>query len=183
MRKEILFVHSAGPQGFHNGSDFLLTYLIDNLGETYQIHHPSMPHPENPDYDTWRSRLEKAFDVLSNNTILVGHSFGGSTLVKYLSETRHRKTIDGLFLVAAPYWGATDWEVDEYSLRENFSSNLPAIRRVFLYHSKDDQVVPVEHLNYYAGQLPKATIRPRNWGGHLFGNGLPELVEDIKNLL
>ena len=178
-----MFVHSAGPQGLRNGSDFLLAHLIDNLGHTHQIHRPSMPHPENPHYDEWKMKLKHALDHLSNNTILIGHSLGGSTLVKYLSESAYKKTIDGLFLIAAPYWGATDWQVEEYILQDNFSSNLPEIRRVFLYHSNDDEVVPVEHLRYYAGQLPFATVRACDTGGHLFSNGLPELIEDIKNLL
>lgn len=142
-----------------------------------------MPHPENPHYDAWKMKLKEALDDLSNNTILIGHSLGGSTLMKYLSESGCDKTIDGLFLIAAPYWGATDWQVDEYVLHDNFSSNLPDIRRVFLYHSQNDEVVPVEHLSYYAGHLPYATIRTFSEGGHLFSNGLPELVEDIKNLL
>lgn len=183
VKKEILFIHSAGPQGLHNGSDFLLTHLIENLSDTYLIHHPLMPNPENPHYDAWRMTLKEVLDERSNTTILVGHSLGGSTLLKYLSESGYKKTIDGLFLIAAPYWGATDWLADEYVLHDNFSSNLPEIGRVFLYHSEDDEVVPVEHLNYYAAHLPFATIRTCARGGHLFSHGLPELVDDIKNLL
>jgi predicted alpha/beta hydrolase family esterase len=141
-----------------------------------------MPDPENPHYDSWKTTLEKELITLSNNTILIGHSLGGSTLLKFLSESAYHKTIDGLFLIAAPYWGASDWEVAEYTLRDDFSSNLPEIRRVFLYHSTDDEVVPIEHLKYYAVQFPSATIRARSIGGHLFSNGLPELIEDIKSL-
>jgi hypothetical protein len=67
-------------------------------------------------------------------------------------------------------------------LKRDFSSTLPNIPRIFLYHSKDDEVVPVTHVRYYADDLPKATVREFDHRGHLFGRGLPELAEDIKNL-
>jgi predicted alpha/beta hydrolase family esterase len=180
--KNVLFVHSAGPQGYKKGSSFLLNYLDQNLLDTHQLYHPQMPDPENPHYRPWKEKLEKEFSRLSNNTILIGHSMGGSTLLKYLSETVTSTTIDGLFLIAAPFWGAANWKVTEYELRRNFSTNLSHIRRVFLYHSKDDNVVPVEHQAIYADQLPGATVRVFDEGGHLFSNGLPELIQDIKSL-
>ncbi|HEX5172351.1 MAG TPA: alpha/beta hydrolase [Cyclobacteriaceae bacterium] len=182
MKQKILFIHSAGPQGSHNGSDFLLAYLYDHLFNTHELFHPYMPDPENPHYDAWRITIKKELDILSNNTLLIGHSLGASTLLKYLSESFDEKAIGGLFLIAAPYWGTDDWNVDEYVLTKNFSSNLRRIPDVFLYHSKDDEVVPIRHLTHYADEMPWATVRVCEGGGHLFGHGLPELITDIKSL-
>jgi predicted alpha/beta hydrolase family esterase len=182
IMKEIFFVHSAGPQGHHEGSDYLVRYLIDALGPGYRISHPVMPDPENPHYNDWRSRLRKELASASNELILVGHSLGASVLLKYLSEEKLRPHIAGLFLISAVYWGKEDWDVKEYVLKRNFTSKLPPIERIFLYHSRDDEVVPVSHVRYYAEELPNATVREFEHRGHLFGKGLPELIEDIKGL-
>jgi predicted alpha/beta hydrolase family esterase len=183
MTKDVIFIHSAGPQGHHEGSDYLVKYLIDALGPDYRVWIPEMPDPENPHYTSWKSKLKRELaSIEDDDLILVGHSLGASVLLKYLSEENLQQSISGLFLVGAVYWGKKDWEVKEYVLKRDFSSKLPAIPHIFLYHSKDDEVVPVTHARYYAEELPKATVREFDHRGHLFGKGLPELVDDIKRL-
>lgn len=182
MKKKVLFMPSAGPQGHHEGSDYLLTYVLKTLGPEYNVLHPAMPDPENPSYEKWKQKLKKELDSTDDNVLLVGHSLGGSVLLKYLSETDYHKSIAGLFLVAVPYWGMPDWEVDEYVLHEDFSSHLPPIEHIFLYHSNDDEVVPVEHLSRYAMELTTASVRQFDTGGHLFSKGLPDLIHDIKSV-
>ena len=182
IMKEVLFVHSAGPQGHHEGSDYLVRYLIDALGPEYHVSNPVMPDPENPHYNDWRAKLRKELSSKGDEVILVGHSLGASVLLKYLSEEKVHPGIAGLFLIGAVYWGKEDWDVKEYVLKSNFTSKLPPIKKIFLYHSRDDEVVPVSHVRYYAGELPNATVREFAHRGHLFGKGLPELIEDIKGL-
>lgn len=183
MKKEILFIHSAGPQGVHEGSDFLVSYLRNTLGADYEVLSPMMPNPENPHFNSWKVKLEKALaSIEGDNVFLVGHSLGGSVILKVLSESILKKNISGLFLVAVPYWGSAHWNVDEFKLKQNFMLTLPHINEVFLYHSSDDEVVPLEHMIYYAEKIPNAKIRALNRTGHLFSKGLPELVMDIRNL-
>ncbi|PLR99216.1 hypothetical protein CVD19_02545 [Bacillus sp. T33-2] len=86
---------------------------------------------------------------------VVGHSLGASFLLKYLSEEKQVQPISGVFLIAPPYWGAEDWEVDEYLLCEDFESRLPDKQNIIFYHSRDDQWVPFTHLAMYAQKLPK----------------------------
>jgi predicted alpha/beta hydrolase family esterase len=38
--------------------------------------------------------------------IVVGHSLGGSFMLKFLVEEEPRNRIAGIFLIAAPYWVA-----------------------------------------------------------------------------
>jgi len=180
--KEVLFVHSAGPQGHHEGSDYLVAYLRNALGSEYRVLLPEMPDPENPHYKTWKGKLKSELAGLDNDMILIGHSLGASVLLKYLSEERLHQSIAGLFLVGPVYWGKEDWDVKEYVLRRDFSSKLPPIPRIFLYHSKDDEVVPITHARFFAEDIPTAHVREFDHRGHLFGHGLPELIEDIKGL-
>ena len=182
LMKDILFVHSAGPQGHHEGSDYLVSYLIDVLGPGYRISHPDMPDPENPHYSEWKITLSQELASRDDGLILIGHSLGASVLLKFLSEEKVHQRIAGLFLISAVYWGKEDWDVKEYVLKRNFTSKLPPIEKIFLYHSRDDEVVPVTHLRYYAEVLPNAIAREFAHRGHLFGKGLPELAEDIKGL-
>jgi len=163
------------------GSSYLVTYLKTMLGSNYHVFAPEMPEPEHPDYNHWRNELDKDLALLRDNAILIGHSLGGSVLLKYLSEQPVRKPIAGLFIVGAPFWGLDHWEVDEYRLMDNFQHLLPPMSRLVLYHSRNDEVVPFSHVNMYASKLPWATIRETR-GSHLFHKGLPELVADIKTI-
>ena len=88
----------------------------------------------------------------------------------------------GLFLAATPFWGAEDWEVDEYRLPEGFAAWLPDTLPLFLYHCRDDEVVPFAHLGLYARQLPRATVRVIERGGHQFNDDLSALAYDIERL-
>lgn len=178
-RLPVLFIHSAGPQGRNEGSSFLLRYLVHQLGDRFDVSSPAMPEPDAPHYHTWKSTLETYLSK-HERTVLVGHSLGGSVILKYLAEATPATSVLGLFLVASPYWSSQGWDVEEFLVPE--SARFPGIGPVFLYHSEDDEVVPVEHMRLYAGQLPSATLRPCNHRGHLFSKGLPELITDIKNL-
>ena len=112
---------------------------------------------------------------------LVGHSFGGSVLLKYLAEGKPATGIGGLFLVAVPWWGSEGWNYDEYALPANFAAHLPQVP-IFLYHSTDDPHVPITHLELYRRQLPQATVRVIDGTEHSFVHGLPELLADVREI-
>ncbi len=183
MKKQVLFIHSAGTQDFHKGSSNLLAYLKDSLGDEYNLLHPKMPNPENPEYKLWKVQLEKEFAALDGEVFLIGHSLGASVLLKYLSEKTIHCSISGLFIIAAPYWGKdNDWQASEYVLSENFAIKLPTIPQIFFYHSFNDKVVPFAHFKHYKQKLPMANTQILDDNEHNFSNGLPKLVDDIKGL-
>lgn len=181
-KKQVLFLHSGGPQGPHEGSNDLVQSLQRALGEGYRVSYPIMPDPEFPAYESWKEEIGKEMAAADDGVVVVGHSLGGSVVLKFLSEERCETLIGGLCIVAAPYWGMPDWQVDEYMLSSGFAGKLPRIPRIFLYHSRNDEVVPFEHVQHYGEELRWATIRAFENRGHLFSSGLPELVRDIKNL-
>lgn len=183
MKKQVLFIHSAGNQDSHQGSSELLAYLKDSLGDEYNLLYPKMPNPENPRYKLWEVLLEKEFATLDGEVFLIGHSLGGSVLLKYLAEKNMDCLISGLFMIAAPYWGKDDdWQVNEYILPDNFATKLSQISHIFLYHSHNDEVVPLKHFEYYKQKLPKANTHILDGDEHYFNNGLPKLIDDIKGL-
>ena len=129
----------------------------------------------------WCPVARNELTCLPDKVILVGHSLGGSVLLKYLSEAPVENTIVGLFVIAAPYWGAEDWQVDEYMLRDNVAAYLPQIP-LLLYHGQRDEIVPFEHLAMYGSLLPQAKIREFEGRGHKFNDDLSEVAADIATL-
>jgi predicted alpha/beta hydrolase family esterase len=178
--KKILFAHSAGAQyGKGKGSYDLVNYLKDQLSGAFEILYPKIHKPNSPSYEKYKKMFSEAFDKIPEPVILIGHSLGASTLLKYLSEEKPKLSITGLFLVATPHWKA---DMKEFQLKKNFQESLKKIPAIFLYQSKNDTEVPFEHLKYYEKVFKNARVRILNGKEHIFSKGLPELAADIKVL-
>lgn len=181
--KQVLFAHSAGAQGSAGQGSFdLVSYLQTALSKEYEIHYPIIDDPEAPTYAMWKKMFDSEFKKVTQPVILVGHSLGGSTLLKYLSEEQPHISISGLFLVAIPHWGKNGWDVDDFVLKENFERSLVQVPEPYLYHSKHDEIVPFRHLDFYKKAFKGATVRELDGTDHAFARGLPELVSDIQKL-
>ncbi len=180
LTKKILFAHSAGPQyGKGKGSYDLVHYIKMNLPGEFEILFPKIEKPALPAYEKFKGMFASAFKQISEPVILIGHSLGGSTLLKYLSEEKPAISISGLFLIATPHWGS---DMKEFQLKLNFQASLMDIPAIFLYHSQHDTVVPIKHLEFYSKAFRKATVRKLPGKEHVFSKGLPQLVSDIKAL-
>ena len=184
MTKHVLFIHGAG-EGAYKEDKQLAESLKQALGEGYKVNFPAMPDEDNAPYDQWTAKIEKELAGMQEPVTLVGHSVGASVLIKWLSETKVTQEIAGIFLLANPFWGGDGWRYDGYEqleLAKGFAAKLPKDVPVFLYHSRDDEVAPFEHLAFYAKVLPHATVREFDQGGHQFNNDLSEVAKDIKSL-
>ena len=177
----VLFIQGAGSMHEPEGSGRLAAYLARELSTAFHVIAPEMPDADNPHYQPWRDRIGQELRTIDKEVILVGHSFGGSVVLKYLAEGSYRKPVLGLFLVSVPNWGPDGWAYEEYAVPQDVGSRLPP-SRIFLYHSRDDPEVPFAHLGYYQDKLPTATARPIDGSEHSFVEGLPTLVDDIKSL-
>lgn len=181
MKRQVLFIHGAGP-GAYDADEKLVASLQAALGTDYAVRYPLMPNSDAPTYESWKAQILKELAAVERNVILVGHSLGGSVLLKVLSEEQVTTPIDGLFVAASPFWGEKDWEVDEYVLRDGFAERLPKGMLIFLYHGREDKIVAFEHLAIYAAKIPQATVRELDGRGHQFKNDLSEVAADIASL-
>ncbi len=181
MSVDVLFIHGAGAQSGEQGSSPFVKHLRQSLGSAFKVACPAMPAPTKPSYERWKNELERLLPIDNSFPILVGHSLGGSVLLKYLSEHKPKVAAAGLFVVAAPYWGSAGKE-EEFVLRESFARSLPSALRIYLYQSRDDEVVGIEHLSRYSRAIPQATVCMVDGGGHTFKDGLLELADDIRAL-
>ncbi|MCI0712103.1 MAG: alpha/beta hydrolase [Chloroflexi bacterium] len=180
MTTQVVFLQGAG-KGAYDVDGILVASLRDSLGDNYEVFYPRMPDEDNPTYKLWKNRLATEFLALGDEVIVVGHSLGGSVALKYLSEGDVSNDILGMFLLAMPYWGAEDWEVDEYILQDDFAENLPDVP-IFLYHCLDDDVVPFSHLRLYADRMPDVRLREFAEGGHQFNDDMSAVATDIAHL-
>ena len=181
MKSQILFVHGAG-RGAHEADEKLAVSLGDALGTSYEVRSPKMPDEDSPEIEAWKDRILEELAAMDGEVVLVGHSVGASVLLKYLFEEAVEGPFARLFLVAAPYVGTGGWEVDGYALQKDFASGFPEGLPVFLYHGREDEVVPFEHLALYAEVLPRATVREIDGRGHQLDEDLSEVALDIRGL-
>lgn len=184
MKRQILFIHGAGEGAFEE-DEKLVASLRQSLGSAYEVRYPAMEDENNAPYGIWVKQITHELANMKD-VILVGHSVGASVLIKFLSEHDPKKNIAGVFLIATPFWGGNGgWTYDGYEQLE-----LPALQHaklldevsLFFYHSKDDEVVPFEHLALYGKRFGNATIRELEGGGHQLNNDLSVVAADIAEL-
>lgn len=181
MKRNILFIQGGGGEEDYAADAKLVTSLREVLGEAYAVHYPFLPDESTPDFGR-RKQIAQEISSIKGEVILVGHSLGASMLLKYLSENEVEKKIAGIFLISTPFWsGDEDWK-QGLKLQENFADKLPENVPIFLYHSKDDEEVPFDHLALYRQKLPQATVHEIASGGHQLNNDLTLVARDIKSL-
>lgn len=181
----VLFVQGAGS-GAHAEDQALAVSLESLLGAGYHVRYPAMPGEDDPDYARWKPAIARALDDVHGAIFLVAHSAGGPMLLRYLAEERV-PGIAGLFLIASPWlgpggWSSEDWSIGELLSRSKFTSQVTDSTPVFLYHSRDDQVVPFAHMALHAKQLPHALLRTFEGRGHQLDDDLTEVARDISRV-
>jgi predicted alpha/beta hydrolase family esterase len=182
MAQHILFIQGAG-EGAHAEDAKLVDSLRQALGSNYDVAYPEMPAESSPKFSQWKSTLEAEIAKSNEPLILVGHSAGASILMRALNEIRVERPITGIFLLAAPFWGGEGWRYEGYQELELPKAGLAELSHIIhLYHSRNDDVVPFDHLALYAKIMPHALVREFNKGGHQFGNNIAQVAADIRSL-
>jgi predicted alpha/beta hydrolase family esterase len=180
-KKHILFLQGGGGEEDYAADAKLVASLQEALGEAYVVHYPYLPDEPGSDFGRIK-QISKEISLIKDEIILVAHSLGASMLLKYLSENKVKNRIAGIFLMSTPFWsGEEDWK-QELKLQEGFADRLPKDVPIFLYHCRDDEVVPFDHLKLYAQKIPQATIREIFGGGHQLGNDLTLVAREIQSL-
>lgn len=195
MKKQIIFIN--GGDSFNTYEEYieeLKKYNVSlerfkakkwreslgkKLGEDFDVIVPKMPNPNNVKYLEWKIMFEKIIPLLSKNVILIGHSLGGIFLIKYLSDNILRNKPLGLFIISAPYkMNSKEFKLDYKNINkiENQSENI------FMYHSKDDEVVNFKDFLEYKKLLSKPKFKEFKNRGHFNQPTFPEIVKDIKSI-
>lgn len=158
-------------------------YLDKELGKNFEIIRPRMPMPENAKYDEWKIHFERYFPYLRNNIILIGWSLGGIFLAKYLSENKFPRKILSTYLIAPPFNNTIIGEdlVGGFRLKSDLSMLEKNSKNLYLFFSKDDPTIPLNHPEKFRKKLKTAEIIIyESKGGHFLVSEFPEIVKMVK---
>jgi uncharacterized protein len=178
----ILLIQGGGRGAYEEDAP-LADFLHQQVPDPAQVAYPKLESLELEwtDWPLMRQELEAALSAIAENGQVVAHSFGGAALLKFLSVGGKARPIKGLFLVAVPYmcadgaWGGGDFAIDN-----DFAARLPDCGGIHIYHSRDDDIVPVSHAHLYAAKLPQAKLRLLDGYGHQFcARPFGELAADL----
>jgi len=125
VKRQLLFVQGGGEGTHDEWDNKLVESLRQELGQDYEIHYPRMPSESDPSYALWKATLERVLQTLEDGAILVGHSVGGTILVKVLAEQVSARKVCAIFLIAAPFVGDGGWAADELQLPPDLGARLP----------------------------------------------------------
>ena len=157
--------------------------LNERLGEDFQVIRPEMPNKRNAKYIEWKIWFEKFLPFIKDEIILIGGSLGGIFLAKYLAENDFPKKIKAVFFLAAPFGdNLPEYRLLDFSLPKNIEKIMSQAKNIFLYQSKDDNIVPFADVKKYKKALPCAIVRIFEDKGHFNIEEFPELVKDINDL-
>ncbi len=162
-----LFLHGAG--GFVEDRPMLEALRAGFDGDVLA---PNLDEGITTTQEAWSRRIVEHLGA--GVDVVVGHSFGGSCVLRLLTE--RDPGVRRLILLAAPDWGPDGWDVPEFALPEDADERLSEALEVELHHCLDDEVVPVEHVQQLAARLPRARVVRHQQGGHQFVGPVIEAV-------
>lgn len=174
MKQRLVILHSFGRTSQDNWYQAVGQTLVD----AFIIATPDLPNPDDGKMAEWLPALITLNP--DSNTYLVGHSLGGTLILRYLEQTQ--EPIAGFFLVGAPVndlarndlhetgFFERDFEWDKIKQNSNKRFTLASI---------DDPTVPFWQAEYIAKQVDAKLITFYD-KGHFKQPDFPELVELLK---
>lgn len=182
VKRQLLFVQGGGKGTHDEWDDKLVESLRRELGQDYEIRYPRMPSEEDPSYPLWKTSLDREFEMLQDGAILVGHSAGGTILLKVLAEQPPARELGAIFLIAAPFVGDGGWSIDDLRFPPDLGARLPEGVPIHFYHGLEDEVAPPSHVKLYARAVPQARIHRLPGRDHQLNNDLREIAAAILSL-
>lgn len=177
--RQLLFVQGGGEGAHAEWDDKLLADLKSKLGAGFHLHYPRMPNEADPSFEAWSAKIAGQIALLSNGSILVGHSIGGTILLHTLArQPRLLAPIAAIHVLATPYVGDGGWQSDEIVSGPDWSKPLAGVP-IYLYQGDADETTPASHLDLYAEAIPHAKTRRLAGRDHQLNGDLSEVARDI----
>jgi len=180
MTIQVLFVQGGGKGVHDEWDDKIVDSLERELGPDYTVRYPRMPNEANPTYAKWKAALKREFAGLDDGAILVGHSIGGTILIRTIAEDPPEQAIGGIFLIAAPFVGDGGWPSEDIGALTDSGASLPGGVPIFLYHGSKDETAPFGHVDLYARAIPQAVVRRLPGRDHQLNNDMASVAADIR---
>lgn len=181
-RREVLFIQGGGA-GTHDEWDHrLVASLQAGLGDTFDVRYPRMPGEDDPSAATWGPAIRHELASLDDGAVAVGHSVGGTLLIRELAEGPPARRIGAIVLLAAPFVGPGGWPADEFALSDDLGHRLPEGVPIHLFHGLDDDTAPPGHVDLYVRVIPQAEVHRLPGRDHQLNDDLREVAALIRGL-
>lgn len=208
MKQQFIYINGGVPkENFENYYDMLHTLeynpyeekflswnktLWEKLWDDWEYFRVPFHDRDFADYTAWKIMFEKMIPFFNEEIYVWAGSLWGTFILKYMGEndgirdsvTWKHISIKKLFFLAA----ATDDTPDEKLWSFSFDIDMcyNKVQRwaeqVYIYHSRDDMIVPIEQSLKLKSYFPTAVYREFDDKGHFYLEAeLPELLEDLKN--
>jgi predicted alpha/beta hydrolase family esterase len=180
-KRQVLFVQGGGKGTHDEWDNKLVASLQRDLGQDHEIHYPRMPNEDEPEYGAWKAALENEFRALGAGAIVVGHSIGGTILLKTLAEQPAAPALGAILLIAAPFVGEGGWTIEDMQVPPDLGARLPRGVPVHFFHGLEDDVAPVAHVDAYARTAPQARVHRLPGRDHQLNDDLREVAVAIRS--
>lgn len=163
-------------------SNFFPWLRDELLKRGHEVVAPDLPNSEEPDPDEWTKTLLDEVGVVDDETIVIGHSLGAATALRFLEAVEARSTVKGCILISPP------WMIRHETFRGFFMSELDfdvlmwKASMFTIIHSKDDDVIPFDHAEKYAKVL-HARLVPQEGAGHFDGEQYPVILDEVQKII
>ncbi len=176
---KVILIH--GYKSSSQGNFFpWLSLKLRDLG--HDVVCVDLPGGESPDPDVWIETLLGQVKYIDNETIILGHSLGATTALRFLEAAEVRSTPKGCILVAPP-WMIKNEIFSGFFLSElDFDVLMWKASRFVVMHSKDDKVIPADHAKKYARVLHAKLVETEG-DGHFQGAEYQSILDEIQLLV
>jgi hypothetical protein len=187
MSKRVIIVHGWGDSP--NGAWF--PWLKSELEQRgFEVHIPSMPNPDYPKIESWVGKMRTLSEKPGPDTILVGHSIGCQTILRFLEMFQPTPRIAGAVFVAP--WltlKSLDSAEDEATAKPwltrpiNFSGVKSRVPKIIAIFSDNDPYVPFENEGKFKQLLGAETMMLHDRKHFADDEGTMELPEALNAVL
>lgn len=187
MKQRIFLVHGWGgtPK-----NDWLPWAKKELTQVGFQVVVPEMPETEHPKIDPWKDKLTQTVGKPRPSDILVGHSIGCQTILRYLGTLPDNQKVDRVILIA-PWWFLTLDQNEEQADADPWLNSLIDFKKVqtkankfiCVFSDNDPFVQLGKNMEFFKNNLnPEIVIK--NKSGHFTESDgflkldlLPDLVK------
>ncbi|MBT3293447.1 serine hydrolase family protein [Candidatus Peregrinibacteria bacterium] len=163
-KKRFFLIHGWGGHP-NTGWQPWLSACLESKG--HEVKMLKMPNTDSPRLTEWVQMIEEAIGEPDESCILVGHSLGCISIVRYLERLKDNQKIGGAVLVSSFYEDLGDGyeEINEF-IKNEADWELVKIRsnNFSIIHSEDDPVVPIVFAERLAKKLGIDVCRTLNRG-------------------
>lgn len=183
MPKTAIIVHRWGGNPKDDWYPALRMKLIE---QGYQVLIPSMPDTDEPEIHAWVSKLREIASEVDSETILIGHSIGCQTILRWLAMLPKEKKVGKVFFVA-PWTKLIGVEDDADSQRIakpwietpiDWNAARQHAHSFTCVFSDDDPYVALSETSIFKEKLHATIIIEKN-RGHMTEKDEPVVIETI----